>query len=207
MRGESTCCEGLNRLVPRTGWTHLPATARGLLTGRRNGGRDHFMADCSRKRSGTDLGQMMPGGCLSAGSGATGAVRKEAAGSAIEPVFSLNWASQGQRRGRFKVRRQPCWVSRPASWRRTAAQGLGGYYLLTETPMAARRPACQVVSHHLDGQPSCGVGGVGPRGDGSATTPTCKASGWRIRPRPDLRRGGEPVGLQIQCCPRPVMKP
>ena len=41
-------------------------------------------------------------------------------------------------------------------------QGLGGYHLLTQTD--ARRPASQVVGHHLYGQPG-GVGGETARGE------------------------------------------
>ena len=41
-------------------------------------------------------------------------------------------------------------------------EGLGGYYLLTEPD--ARRPACQVVGHHLHRQPG-GVGSETPRGE------------------------------------------
>ena len=41
-------------------------------------------------------------------------------------------------------------------------QGLGGHDLLTEPD--ARRPACQVVGHHLHRQPGT-VGGETPRGE------------------------------------------
>ena len=58
---------------------------------------------------------------------------------------------------------RPCGL-RPG--RRTAGQGLGGYYLLTETD--ARRPACQVVSHWTASQAAWRRSG--PRGDGSRRT-------------------------------------
>ena len=41
-------------------------------------------------------------------------------------------------------------------------QGLGGHHRLAQTD--ARRPACQVVSHHLDGQPAA-LAGKRPRGE------------------------------------------
>ena len=42
-----------------------------------------------------------------------------------------------------------------------SSEGLGGHQLLVQTD--ARCPACQVVRHHLDGQPGS-VGGEAPRG-------------------------------------------
>ena len=41
-------------------------------------------------------------------------------------------------------------------------EGLGGHHLLAQPD--ARRPACQVVRHHLDGQPGS-VGSEAPRGE------------------------------------------
>ena len=46
-----------------------------------------------------------------------------------------------------------------------SSEGLGGYHLLAQTD--ARRPASQVVGHHLDGQPGA-VGGETGRPAGSA---------------------------------------
>ena len=43
-----------------------------------------------------------------------------------------------------------------------ASQGLGGHHLLAQTD--ARRPAGQVMCHHLDGQPG-GVGWEAARGE------------------------------------------
>ena len=75
-------------------------------------------------------------------------------------------------------------------------QGLGGYYLLTETD--ARRPACQVVSHHLDGQPG-GVGGEAARGEMVQPHAVLQVSDGVF----DLGVAAM-VGLQIQGVPVPV---
>ena len=68
----------------------------------------------------------------------------------------LNWGSQGQRRGRCKVRRRAERVIRP-----TRAKTRRLRVLVIHGPLAQtnpRRPAGQVMRHHLDRQPGA-VGG------------------------------------------------
>ena len=72
----------------------------------------------------------------------------------------LNWVSQGQRWGRCRVRRRAERVSRPAREKNRRLQGLGGYHLFAQTN--PRRPAGEVMRHHLDRQPGA-VGGETPR--------------------------------------------
>ena len=74
----------------------------------------------------------------------------------------LNWASQGQRRGRCKVRRRAERVSRPAREKNRLPQGLGGHDLLARTD--AGGPAGEIMRQHLDGQPGA-VGGEAARGE------------------------------------------
>ena len=73
-----------------------------------------------------------------------------------------NWASQGQRCGRCRGEAARRAGEPSGQGEEPPPQGLGGYYLLTETD--ARRPAGQVVGNHLDGQPG-GVGGEAARGE------------------------------------------
>ena len=70
----------------------------------------------------------------------------------------VNWASQGQRRGKCSVRRRAERVRPTGEGEESPPQSLGGHHLLAQTD--ARRPARQVVSHNLYRQPG-GVGGVG----------------------------------------------
>ena len=72
----------------------------------------------------------------------------------------LNWVSQGQRRGRCKVRRRAERVIRP-----TRAKTRRLRVLVIHGPLAQtnpRRPAGQVMRHHLYRQPG-GVGGEARR--------------------------------------------
>ena len=63
----------------------------------------------------------------------------------------LNWVSQGQRRGRCKVRRRAERVIRPTRAKTRPPEGLGDHGPLAQTN--PRRPAGQVMRHHLDRQP------------------------------------------------------
>ena len=72
----------------------------------------------------------------------------------------LNWVSQGQRRGRCKVRRRAERVSRPAREKNRRRRVL---VVAIRSPNP-RRPAGQVVGHRLDGQPGA-VGGEAARGE------------------------------------------
>ena len=74
----------------------------------------------------------------------------------------LNCSSQGQRRGRCRVNRRAERVSRPARAKNPPPEGLGGHYLLAQAE--PRRPAGEVMRHHLGGQPG-GVGGEAARGE------------------------------------------
>ena len=67
----------------------------------------------------------------------------------------LNWVSQGQRCGRCRVRRRAERVSRPAREKNRRRRVL---VVATCSPRDPRRPAGQVVGHHLYRQPSA-VGG------------------------------------------------
>ena len=72
----------------------------------------------------------------------------------------LNWVSQGQRRGRCKVRRRAERVIRPTREKNRRRRVLVVTTCSTQTD--PRRPAGQVMRHHLDGQPGA-VGGEAPR--------------------------------------------
>ena len=67
----------------------------------------------------------------------------------------LNWVSQGQRWDRCRVRRR-------AEREEPSLEGLGGRHLLAQTE--PRRPASEVMRHHLDGQPVA-LGGEAARGE------------------------------------------
>ena len=75
-------------------------------------------------------------------------------------------------------------------------EGLGGYHLLTQTD--ARRPAGQVVGHHLHGQPS-GVGGETARGEMVQPHAILEVSDGIL----DLGMATM-IGLQLQGLPVPV---
>ena len=79
-------------------------------------------------------------------------------------------------------------------------EGLGGYYLLTETD--ARRPAGQIMRQHLHRQPGA-VGGEAARGEMVQADAVLEVSDGVL----DLGVAAM-VGLQIQGVPsRSVMKP
>ena len=73
----------------------------------------------------------------------------------------LNWVSQGQRRGRCKVRRRAERVIRPT---RAKTRRLRVLVITVRSPGQTnpRRPAGQVMRHHLDRQPGA-VGGEARR--------------------------------------------
>ena len=73
-----------------------------------------------------------------------------------------NWASQGQRCGRCRVRRRAERGDPSGQGEEPPPEGLGGHHLLAQTD--ARRPAGDVVGHHLYRQPG-GVGGEAARGE------------------------------------------
>ena len=75
-------------------------------------------------------------------------------------------------------------------------EGFGGHHLLTQTD--ARRPACQVVGDHLDGQPG-GVGGEAARGEMVEPDAVLEVSDGIL----DLGVAAM-VGLQCQGVPVPV---
>ena len=87
--------------------------------------------------------------------------------------------------------------SEPSGHREEASsQGLGGHHLLAQTD--ERRPACQVVGEHLDGQPGS-VGGEAARGEMVQPDAVLEVSDGVL----DL--GVAPmVGLQFQGFPVPV---
>ena len=60
----------------------------------------------------------------------------------------LNFSAQGQRSGRCRVNRRAERMSRQGQGEEPPPEGLGGHQLLAQTD--ARRPACQVMRHHLD---------------------------------------------------------
>ena len=98
---------------------------------------------------------------------------------------SLNSASQDQRCGRCKVRRRAERVSRPAMEKKRRRRVLGGHYLFAETE--PRRPASEVMRHHLDGQPAgsafLGHPGESPRGRIHIMTPVRTTAGInRVHP-------------------------
>ena len=95
----------------------------------------------------------------------------------------LNWVSQGQRCGRCRVRRRAERVSRPAREKKPSPKGLGGRDLLAQTD--PRRPAGQVVGHHLYRQPSA-VGGEAAGRHVVQTDAVLEVLEWRSR----SRRGG-----------------
>ena len=72
-------------------------------------------------------------------------------------------------------------------------EGLGGHHLLAQTD--ARRPASQVVGHHLDGQPGS-VGGEAPRGEMVQSDAVLEVSDGVL----DLGVAAM-VGFQFQGCP------
>ena len=80
----------------------------------------------------------------------------------------LNWVSQGQRRGRCKVRRRAERVIRPHQSEDPPPEGLGDHGPLAQTN--PRRPAGQVMRHHLDRQPGA-VGGEAADGMWFSPTP------------------------------------
>ena len=78
----------------------------------------------------------------------------------------LNWVSQGQRRGRCKVRRRAERVIRPT---RAKTRRLRVLVITVRSPRPIRAVAGQVMRHHLDRQP----GAVGAkRADGMWFSPT-----------------------------------
>ena len=116
------------------------------MTGRRrNGGRDHH-ADCSRKRSGTRPGANKPGGWVvqrmgQAPPAPSGRKRQGAQSSQCAAELGFPGPAPGQMQSEAAgLAGEPS-----GQGEEPPPQGLGGYYLLTETD--ARRPACQVVSH------------------------------------------------------------
>ena len=74
----------------------------------------------------------------------------------------LNWVSQGQRWGRCRVRQRGRAGEPSRQSEEPPPEGLGGHDLLAQTD--SRRPAGQVVGHHLYRQPSA-VGGEAARGE------------------------------------------
>ena len=74
----------------------------------------------------------------------------------------LNWASQGQRWGRCRVATGRAGEA-SGEGEEPSSEGLGGHHRLTQTE--PRRPASQVMCHHLYGQPDA-VGGEVARGVG-----------------------------------------
>ena len=72
----------------------------------------------------------------------------------------LNWVSQGQRRGRCKVRRRAERVIRPARAKTRRLRVL--VITVRSSQTNPRRPAGQVMRHHLDRQPGA-VGGEARR--------------------------------------------
>ena len=68
----------------------------------------------------------------------------------------VNWASQGQRRGKCRVSRRGRAGQPTCEGEESPPQGLGGHDLFAQAD--ARRPARQVMSNGLDRQPSA-VGG------------------------------------------------
>ena len=72
----------------------------------------------------------------------------------------VNWDSQGQRRGRCRVRRRAERGDPSGQGEDPPPEGLGGHHPLAQTN--PRRPAGQVVGHHLYRQPGA-VGGETPR--------------------------------------------
>ena len=74
----------------------------------------------------------------------------------------LNCSSQGQRRGRCKVRRRAERVITSGQGKDPSSEGLGGHDLLTQADAGC--PAGQVMRHHLYRQPGA-VGGEAARGE------------------------------------------
>ena len=75
-------------------------------------------------------------------------------------------------------------------------EGLGGHHLLAQTE--PRRPASQVMRHHLDGQTG-GVGGEAPRGEMVQSDAVLEVANGIL----DLGVAAM-VGLQFQGWPLPV---
>ena len=107
----------------------------------------------------------------------------------------LNWDSQGQRCGRCRVRRRAERVIRPTRAKTPPPEGLGGYGPFAQTN--PRRPAGEVMGHHLDRQPGAVGGENAPTEDGSAPRRT-SGPGWRSR----SRRGGDDQP-PVRASPRP----
>ena len=154
----------------------------------RTGPRERSMAAGNRVivRSGAAGCTRVPGGREFGGVGSVADVRRQAGnGMARSRARArLNCSSQGQRRGRCRVNRRAERVSRPAMREEPPPEGLGGHYLLAQAQ--PRRPAGEVMRHHLGGQPS-GVGGEAPRGEMGSALRRTSGLGWRSR----SRRGGD----------------
>ena len=105
----------------------------------------------------------------------------------------LNWASQGQRRGRCKVRRRALRVSRPAREKNRRRRVLVVTISHRDRCAPSSVPGCEPS---LDGQP----GGVGGEPEGRWFSPTPY-----FRSRMAFSTGvAAMVGLQIQGVPVPV---
>ena len=109
--------------------------------------------------------------------------RQEGRGSARNLARApLNWASQGQRWGRCKVRRARRAGEPSGHGKEAASQGLGGHDLLAQTD--ARGPAGPGVGDHLHRQPGA-VGGETAEGRWFNPTPYLRSrmafsiSAWR----------------------------
>ena len=93
----------------------------------------------------------------------------------------LNWVSQGQRRGRCKVRRRAERVIRPT---RAKTRRLRVLVITVRSPRPIRAVQRAVMRHHLDRQPGAVVGEARRR---HVVQPDAEGRVWRSRPR----RGGD----------------
>ena len=108
----------------------------------------------------------------------------------------LNWYSQGQRWGRCRVEAVRRAGEPSGDREEPPSEGLGGHHLLAQTD--ARRPASQVVGHHLHRQPGS-VGGEAPRGEMVQSDAVLEVSDGVL----DLGVAAM-VGFQFQGLPLPV---
>ena len=123
--------------------------------GERDGGIGH-----GKRRSRTVLARVCGDVGLAGGSVADGR-RQAGSGMARSRARArLNCSSQGQRRGRCRVNRRAERVIRPHQSEDPPPEGLGDHCPLAQTN--PRRPAGQVMRHHLYRQPGA-VGGEARR--------------------------------------------
>ena len=129
-----------------------------------------------------------------AGQWQTGAVRLGVAGRAIVPGRDeLGFPGPALGKMQSEAARR---AGEPSGHREEASsQGLGGHQLLAQTD--ARRPACQVMRHHLHREPGS-VGGEAPRGEMVEPDAVLEVSDGVL----DLGVAAM-VGLQRQGLPRP----